>query len=171
MKFILIFFLSFIPITAFADEMLESSENSEWVTIPAGAKSAYMGINGGTMPVSLIVQNDGSALLSFVGKTGNDFLDILRKGNSFLPSLGNATSSGKITDGIALFAGNSTSTLPVYTSNFSTGADLIMHYLPFGFTSAPLIIEGLPSIPKSISGQKKYPEFILPGSLTLRNKN
>ena len=170
MKFILILILLFASVTVFAEEKQKTGDDSEWITIPAGAKSAYMGINGGTMPISLMVQNDGSALLSFVGKTGNDFLEILRKGNFFLPSLGNATLNGKTSNSIALFAGNSTSTLPVYVSTFSTGADLIKQYAPFGFSSAPLSIEGMPTMPKSITGVKKYPEFILPGSLTLRKK-
>lgn len=52
----------------------------EWVRMPAGAKAAYMGIHGGTMPVSLLVAADGSSLLAFAGRTGNDFLDALRMG-------------------------------------------------------------------------------------------
>ncbi|MDR2055213.1 MAG: hypothetical protein LBQ10_05025, partial [Desulfovibrio sp.] len=54
------------------------ADDQGWTIMPAGARPAYMGIHGGTMPVSLLVVADGSSLLGFVGRTGNDFLDVLR---------------------------------------------------------------------------------------------
>ena len=50
--------------------------------MPAGARPTYMGIHGGTMPVSLLVYGDGSSLVTFVGRTGNDFLEMLLTGIS-----------------------------------------------------------------------------------------
>ena len=51
-----------------------------WTAMPAGARSTYLGIHGGTVPVSLLVSRDGMSLVSFVGQTGNDFLELLRRG-------------------------------------------------------------------------------------------
>ena len=50
-----------------------------WTAMPAGARSTYLGIHGGTVPVSLLVSRDGMSLVSFVGQTGNDFLVLLRR--------------------------------------------------------------------------------------------
>ena len=50
-----------------------------WTAMPAGARSTYLGIHGGTVPVSLLVSRDGMSLVSFVGQTGNDFLELLRR--------------------------------------------------------------------------------------------
>ena len=51
-----------------------------WVSMPAGARCAYLGIHGGTVPVSLLATSTGNSLISFVGQTGNDFLELLRRG-------------------------------------------------------------------------------------------
>ena len=58
-----------------------------WTAMPAGARSTYLGIHGGTVPVSLLVSRDGMSLVSFVGQTGNDFLELLRRADVRLPSL------------------------------------------------------------------------------------
>jgi len=50
----------------------------QWVHMPAGARSAYIGIHGGTVPVSLLTSRDGTHMVALVGETGNDFLRILK---------------------------------------------------------------------------------------------
>ncbi|MEG2139719.1 MAG: hypothetical protein RRY20_02895 [Bilophila sp.] len=49
-----------------------------WGEMPAGAKTAYIGIHGGTVPVSLLSAGDGSPMIAMVGLTGNDFLNFMR---------------------------------------------------------------------------------------------
>ena len=46
--------------------------------MPAGAKTTYIGIHGGTVPVSLLTAGDGSPMIALVGLTGSDFLNFLR---------------------------------------------------------------------------------------------
>ena len=50
----------------------------QWVYMPAGARATYIGIHGGTVPVSLLTSRDGTHMVAFVGQTGNDFLRTLR---------------------------------------------------------------------------------------------
>ncbi len=49
-----------------------------WGEMPAGARTAYIGIHGGTVPVSLLSAGDGSPMVAQVGLTGSDFLNFLR---------------------------------------------------------------------------------------------
>jgi hypothetical protein len=46
--------------------------------MPAGARATYIGIHGGTVPVSLLTSRDGTHLVALVGQTGNDFLRTLK---------------------------------------------------------------------------------------------
>lgn len=57
-----------------------------WIDMPGGARPAYIGIHGGTMPVSLLATRGGSAMVAMVGETGSDFLYVLRGGRT--PSVG-----------------------------------------------------------------------------------
>lgn len=57
-----------------------------WLTLEEGTRPAYVGIQGGTAPISLMQSPDG-AVHSLTGNTGNDFAQILRN-----PTGGNATS-------------------------------------------------------------------------------
>ena len=82
-KALLLFFMA--GLSCQPAECAESGES--WVTMPAGARPTYMGIHGGTMPVSLLVSSDGTSLLTFVGRTGNDFLEVLHHGDIRFPSL------------------------------------------------------------------------------------
>jgi len=50
----------------------------QWVYIPAGSRAAYIGIHGGTVPVSLLTSRDGTHMVALVGQTGNDFLRTLK---------------------------------------------------------------------------------------------
>ena len=49
-----------------------------WGEMPAGARTTYIGIHGGTVPVSLLSAGDGSPMIAQVGLTGSDFLNFLR---------------------------------------------------------------------------------------------
>lgn len=148
-----------------------SAQNEEtWVTMPAGARSAYMGIHGGTMPVSLMVSDDGASLLTFVGRTGNDFLDILRRTDVPVPSLFNATAQGAACAATeaSLSAGASAGSMPV----INAGAQLVLpplsHLEPFGLSDKPLAIEGQVSRPTSHPPVKRYRLFFEPQYLQPR---
>lgn len=56
----------------------EKKEEVVWGEMPAGAKTTYIGIHGGTVPVSLLTAGDGSPMIALVGLTGSDFLNFLR---------------------------------------------------------------------------------------------
>lgn len=120
-------------------------DDTEWITMPAGGRPAYMGIHGGTMPVSLLVSGDGNALLTFVGRTGNDFLEALRATDLPLPSFLNGTQpkSGNLPQS-DLFAGNATKSLPVIALSGDNLAKLLSpeKLQPFGLSDEPLSIEG-----------------------------
>lgn len=103
-----------------------------------------MGIHGGTMPVSLLVSRDGHSLFSFVGRTGDDFLEALRQAHKPLPTFGNSTRLAPPRAPAGLFAGNSTESAPVFSL---PGAARLMedscrHLQPFGLSDAPSSIEG-----------------------------
>ena len=146
-----------------------TEQEDQWVEMPAGAKPSYMGIHGGTMPVSLLVSDDGSSLLSFVGQTGNDFLEVLRKAYIPFPSFANATrakfnSMVNATAGGKIYAGNATASMPVLQLSTSPviSPDWISHFQPFGLSEEPLSIEGNVSRPEIIPLPKKYRVFFLP---------
>lgn len=135
--------------------------DDDWVIMPAGGRSAYMGIHGGTMPVSLLVSGDGRSLLTFVGRTGNDFLELLRRTDMPLPSLLNATMSatGPLPPAYHLVAGNATSSMPVINlggsgmAGYTTSQGRLQ---PFGFSPQPLSIEGQVTKPEHPSPAKLY---------------
>lgn len=144
-----------------------SDGDDGWVVMPAGGRPAYMGIHGGTMPVSLLVSGDGASLVTFVGRTGNDFLEALRATDMPLPSLLNATvaRSMSVPGGAALFAGNATSSLPVIALSGESFAALAAEpgkLQPFGLSDEPLSIEGRAVRPAGRSPVKSYRLFVLP---------
>lgn len=130
--------------------------------MPAGAKQSYMGIHGGTMPVSLLVSDDGESLLTFVGRTGNDFMEALRNVHLPLPSFGNATGFGlpRFSTQTGLFAGNATATLPVFAISRDALAHLDLE--PFGLSEEPLIIEGNVVKPDKFPHARAFRIFSLP---------
>lgn len=155
----------------------EASDSDGWVVMPAGARPAYMGIHGGTMPVSLLVYGDGSSLVTFVGRTGNDFLEVLRRTDLPVPSLLNATmqqprpSHGKLPQGgTVLMAGNAADSMPVIqlTGEGLARMDLPVGQLqPFGLSDKVLPIEGQVSKPAHLSPVKRYrllfqPQYLQP---------
>ena len=115
-----------------------------WSIMPAGARPTYMGIHGGTMPVSLLVSDDGQALLSFVGRTGNDFLEVLNRTDAQMPNFPNPLTNGTVElssaipapGGTVLMAGSASGSMPVI---YLTGAGMQRatvrpeQLLPFGF--------------------------------------
>lgn len=116
-------------------------QREDWAIMPAGARPAYMGIHGGTMPVSLLVADDGSNLFSFVGRTGNDFMEVLKNVHMPLPTFGNATWSYGASGDTGLVAGNATSSLPVRSiPRAALSGNLQLQ--PFGLSDEPLSIEG-----------------------------
>lgn len=76
----ILFLLPFLSTWAGAAETPKKEEKEPviWGEMPAGAKTAYIGIHGGTVPVSLLSAGDGSPMIAMVGLTGNDFLNFLR---------------------------------------------------------------------------------------------
>lgn len=60
----------------------EAEDNVVWGEMPAGARPVYIGIHGGTVPVSLLTAGDGSPMIAQVGLTGTDFLHFMRQGAS-----------------------------------------------------------------------------------------
>ncbi|MCL1985849.1 MAG: hypothetical protein FWG59_05315, partial [Betaproteobacteria bacterium] len=64
---------------AFAEAVADKNVSvPQWVYMPAGARAAYIGIHGGTVPVSLLTSRDGTHMVALVGQTGNDFLQTLK---------------------------------------------------------------------------------------------
>lgn len=134
--------------------------------MPEGGKSAFMGINGGTMPISLLVSGDGHSLLTFVGRTGNDFMAAVRQANAPLPSFGNATNpqaSGLPAQLPPLVAGNATASMPVVAlpPNYLAQQAWLAQLEPFGLSEEPLAIEGTVSRPDMLSPTRKYRVFFL----------
>lgn len=158
-------FLLFILCVFFdAASSVATQAAEDWVFMPAGAKSSYMGIHGGTMPVSLLVSDDGESLLTFVGRTGNDFLEALRGLRLRLPSFANATAASPSLAGMqtGLFAGNATSTLPVFIISGDTLVDLGQELEPFGLSRERLSIEGRVVRPESFPHAHTVRSFFLP---------
>ncbi|MBQ9406759.1 MAG: hypothetical protein IJU37_08525 [Desulfovibrio sp.] len=149
-----------------------------WTRIPAGARPAFFGIHGGTMPVSLLVYGDGSSLVTFVGRTGNDFMEVLYRSDKALPSLlknartaQGGTPSSNATS--VLSAGTGSDSLPVFNlsgegfSRMSAQNDL----QPFGLSDKPLSIEGSVTRPEHYSPVRRYRLFFQPHYLQPRRNN
>ncbi len=158
--------------TAGVDDVAEPG----WVAMPAGARSAYLGIHGGTVPVSLLVTSTGTSLISFVGQTGNDFLALLRKAELRLPSfLTNATDPGKTEPVVSapresMTAGTRNHRLPVIKLPDDSIFMLTSRpglLQPFGLSDRPLGIEGDVTMPSSEALQPRYhilvdPKYLQP---------
>lgn len=152
-------------------ECAESDES--WVTMPAGARPTYMGIHGGTMPVSLLVSSDGTSLLTFVGRTGNDFLEVLHHGDIRFPSLlgfssRNATSM-RTSESAKEDADVGKNQPVIYVGASDANLqDSPKPLLPFGFSPKPAVIEGALAIPSKRSPLHKtfrlffQPEYLQP---------
>jgi hypothetical protein len=60
-----------------------------WIDMPGGSRPTYIGIHGGTVPVSLLATRGGNTMVAMVGETGSDFLYLLRGGRT--PSAANGS--------------------------------------------------------------------------------
>ncbi|MBO4369548.1 MAG: hypothetical protein J5803_05560 [Desulfovibrio sp.] len=169
---LILLFAGFAPFTLAAEEPLQSS----WVRMPAGARPTYMGIHGGTMPVSLLVSDDGSSLLTFVGRTGNDFIEVLHRTEFQIPSLLKKVAQNATRDALQqspiLHAGNKKVSMPVlYSTGFGFQHTMVNDcaLLPFGFSDEPISIEGHVRIPETKkTTTKRYRLFFQPHYLTPR---
>lgn len=126
---------------------------NDWQLMPEGARPTYIGIHGGTVPVSLLVSQDGSSLVSFVGRTGNDFLEILHRNDVRMPSLLN-NATGRVSSGhpaaTVLLAGHDDRRIMVIyiVGDGATRTAVPMSELePFGLSRKPLSVEGLVTLP------------------------
>lgn len=156
------------------------SPDNGWVIMPAGAKQAYIGIHGGTVPVSLLATSEGTSLVSFVGRTGNDFLELLHREDMRMPSLLNGTTP-QGSDGTTpkkfdlagfrvrhLMAGDPSNSLPVIYLNGDSLAKLSPNLdtlKPFGLSDTPLSIEGTIAMPDPFSRLPRYHILITPNYL------
>lgn len=168
--------LCFLALLFLGIPALASDSDEGWTQMPAGARPTYMGIHGGTMPVSLLVSDDGSALLTFVGRTGNDFLEVLYKSYFQLPSILKKHAQNSTRDalhsGRMLMAGNDNVSMPVI---YITGLDMKratasdVQLLPFGLSEKPVSIEGSVSVPVTRTPRRKaYRLFFAPNYLDPR---
>ena len=135
--------------------------------------------NRGLQLKFLVVLHQNASLVTFVGRTGNDFIDVLRRAEVSMPSLLNATSqrsaAGKNVSPSAnatavLMAGSSSSSLPV----FNVSGERLSHMdvppgqlQPFGLSDKALSIEGEVTAPQRLSTVKQYrllfqPQYLQP---------
>ena len=163
---------------------LDSPDNG-WVVMPAGAKQAYIGIHGGTVPVSLLATSEGTSLVSFVGRTGNDFLELLHREDMRMPSLLNGTAPRGSDDTTPrkldlagfrvrhLMAGNASNSLPVIYLNGDSLAKLSPNrdaLKPFGLSDTPLSIEGEIARPDPFQLAPRYHILVDPKYLQPRRQ-
>lgn len=140
----------------------------EWGYMPAGARSTYIGIHGGTIPVSLLTAGDGSPMIAQVGLTGSDFLNFLRSsGKPFVsqePEINNNLFDKNqnfpipTADVTILKTGNETEDVPVLYATGNSFEQLSLvpeNWAPFGLTEQPLAIEGQIAKPKKVNSKKK----------------
>ena len=169
---IFLFFLLTIAVTIpVATVPAVSAQDDGWTVMPAGARSAFLGIHGGTMPVSLLVYGDGTSLVTFVGRTGNDFMAVLRHSEMTKPSLLQSMSWNRaqpVTPSAnataVLMAGTGVVSLPVFNLS-GEGVSRVAkpgHLQPFGLSDKPLSIEGSVTRPPHFIPIKQYRLFFQP---------
>ena len=170
--------LLFLPFPATSGEPVQGvavsgkpgTVSAPWVSMPAGARLAYIGIHGGTVPVSLLTSGDGSPMIARVGLTGSDFLHFMRKG----AKPGSVTASADVLGGelgsrdaapllpgknaTLLMAGTAVGDVPVIYATGRSFEDMSLpaNWEPFGLTEKALAAEGavkvvLPPKKKSIA--------------------
>ena len=139
--------------------------------MPAGGRSAYIGIHGGTVPVSLLTSRDGRSMVTLVGKTGNDFLHTLGRVNitppaHLDPSAGKRLAVPPSNNATILMADTAIGAVPVFyvTGHGFARMDLSSReWLPFGLSEKPLLLEGQAVKPLQCSKVRKYRHIFLPG--------
>ncbi len=63
-----------------AKPAVRCADEGQWKRVPGGSRPAYAGIQGGTVPVSLLQASNGTIFV-VPGRTGNDFTHVLRGTN------------------------------------------------------------------------------------------
>ena len=66
--------LAVAPVRAVAEE---HSDAGDWVSLPESDRSAFVGIHGGTAPVSVMGSEISPAEETVTGRTGDDFVQLL----------------------------------------------------------------------------------------------
>lgn len=130
--------------TAWCAAEQPSAAPDGWAVMPAGARSAFLGLHGGTMPVSLLVYKDGAALVAFVGRTGNDFMALMQAAPP-VPSFFSARerqAPPSATATAMVMAGSAADSLPVLNLDGGRLAHVSGQLQPFGLSATPLPIEG-----------------------------
>ena len=141
-------------------------EEVVWGEMPAGARTTYIGIHGGTVPVSLLTAGDGSPMIALVGLTGSDFLHFLRSKGKMAeeppaetPATPAAPSGEAQTEDLPatpppvpsesnatlLLAGSPSGDIPVIYATgraFERMSLVPANWAPFGLTEKALSVEG-----------------------------
>ncbi|MDD6088095.1 MAG: hypothetical protein PUB69_02105 [Desulfovibrionaceae bacterium] len=137
-----------------------ASAVSDWRDMPAGARIAYIGIHGGTVPVSLLAAGDGEPMIALVGLTGNDFVRYLRSRGELQETITlpddrlrqrpdrnpvYETDVKTLPTGVSLKAGSEAGDIPVIYATgdaFEEMSLLPSTWEPFGLTERALSSEG-----------------------------
>lgn len=145
------------------------AESTEWVKMPAGGRSAYIGINGGTVPVSILTSRDGSTMVTLVGRTGNDFLETLGRAESGLSRQAGGVVPPPTDPNLTLLqAHTAAGIVPVIyaAGNDFSRMDLSeKEWLPYGLSATALQVEGRPVKPLHLSKTRKYRHIFLSGGI------
>ncbi len=64
-------------VSVFAQESSASVDEEAWITMPEGNRATFVGIHGGTVPITIFSSEDGK-MVALPGNSGKDFLNILR---------------------------------------------------------------------------------------------
>lgn len=75
-----------------ANPQESASKDATWLHLEPSIRPVYVGIHGGTAPVTLLRGDDGS-VYAITGQTGNDFILALRSGNASVQKSSNASIS------------------------------------------------------------------------------
>jgi len=112
--------------------------------MPAGARATYIGIHGGTVPVSLLTSRDGTHLVALVGETGNDFLRTLKVASD-------TKETQPTTNATLLMAGTAVGAMPVIYAtghSFASLNQLSTDSLLFGISENSPLLEGAVKAPR-----------------------
>ncbi len=158
--------------SAAGETVRENTGPVQWVEMPAGARKTYIGIHGGTVPVSLLTAGDGSPMIAQVGLTGSDFLHFLRSGGKpdrdfVLFDITAETEAAPAPvaapvlptrNATVLLAGTAAGDVPVIYATGRTFESMSLvpdNWAPFGLTQKPLSAEGSVKVFTPKPGQKR----------------
>lgn len=112
---------------------MQKAYGQNWVSMPAGSKSAYLGIQGGTVPLTLMRSPNG-ALIALPGRSGHDFMETLSGNPGKIKHNDAYTPSYAIGEDNKMIAGlnaDPEEKRPIY---HTTGAPLAT-WVPFGLSN------------------------------------